>query len=113
MSNFFYFCQKKKNNEFAYLSISSRDVGAGADLEQTKFPVLGEYTGSLWTQNHHATSRLGGVSFFCNNLWTIFCFCRNTLIIILFKQEQELYDKEGLGVKTVTYIDNQDCIGEH
>ena len=27
-------------------------------------------------------------------------------------QEQELYDREGLGVKTVTYMDNQDCIGE-
>ena len=23
-----------------------------------------------------------------------------------------MYDKEGLGVKTVTYMDNQDCIGE-
>ena len=110
MSNFLNFA-KKKTNEFAYMSISSSDVGAGADLEHTKFPVLGEYTGSLWTQNHHATSRLGGVSFVCNNLWTIFCSCSNTLI--LFKQEQELYDKEGLGVKTVTYMDNQDCIGEH
>lgn len=46
MSNFFIFA-KKKNSEFAYLSISSSDVGEGADLEQTKFPVLGEYTGSL------------------------------------------------------------------
>ena len=42
---------------------------------------------------------------------TNFLFLLSTLI--LFKQEQELYDKEGLGVKTVTYIDNQDCIGEH
>ena len=24
-----------------------------------------------------------------------------------------MYDKEGLGVKTVTYMDNQDCIGEN
>lgn len=23
-----------------------------------------------------------------------------------------MYDREGLGVKTVTYMDNQDCIGE-
>ena len=25
----------------------------------------------------------------------------------------ELYDKEGLGVKTVTFVDNQDCIGKY
>ena len=24
-----------------------------------------------------------------------------------------MYDREGLGVKTVTYMDNQDCIGKH
>ena len=23
-----------------------------------------------------------------------------------------MYDREGLGVKSVTYMDNQDCIGE-
>ena len=27
-------------------------------------------------------------------------------------QEQELYQKEGLGVNEVHYVDNQDCIGE-
>lgn len=27
-------------------------------------------------------------------------------------QEQELYQKEGLGVNEVRYVDNQDCIGE-
>ena len=26
-------------------------------------------------------------------------------------QEQELYQKEGLGVNEVHYVDNQDCIG--
>lgn len=29
-----------------------------------------------------------------------------------FVQEQELYQKEGLGVSEVHYVDNQDCIGE-
>lgn len=29
----------------------------------------------------------------------------------LFLQEQELYQKEGLGVSEVHYVDNQDCIG--
>ncbi|KXJ14045.1 Unconventional myosin-VI [Exaiptasia diaphana] len=29
----------------------------------------------------------------------------------ILKQEQELYDREGLGVKSVKYMDNQDCIG--
>jgi len=27
-------------------------------------------------------------------------------------QEQALYEKEGLCVKKIDYIDNQDCIGE-
>jgi hypothetical protein len=27
------------------------------------------------------------------------------------KEEQLLYDSEGLGLKKITYIDNQDCIG--
>ena len=27
-------------------------------------------------------------------------------------QEQELYQKEGLGLTEVRYTDNQDCIGE-
>lgn len=30
----------------------------------------------------------------------------------MFLQEQELYQKEGLGVNEVHYVDNQDCIGE-
>lgn len=30
---------------------------------------------------------------------------------VLFVQEQELYQKEGLGVNEVHYVDNQDCIG--
>lgn len=28
-------------------------------------------------------------------------------------QEQALYEKEGLAVKKIEYVDNQDCIGEH
>lgn len=31
--------------------------------------------------------------------------------IIFDLQEQELYQKEGLGVNEVHYVDNQDCIG--
>ena len=27
-------------------------------------------------------------------------------------QEQALYEKEGLNVKKIEYVDNQDCIGE-
>lgn len=34
------------------------------------------------------------------------------LMTIMFdSQEQELYQKEGLGVNEVHYVDNQDCIG--
>lgn len=30
----------------------------------------------------------------------------------ILKEEQHLYDKEGLGLRKITYVDNQDCIGE-
>ena len=34
------------------------------------------------------------------------------LMTVMFDlQEQELYQKEGLGVNEVHYVDNQDCIG--
>jgi myosin-6 len=29
----------------------------------------------------------------------------------ILKEEQVLYEKEGLGLKKIHYIDNQDCIG--
>ena len=29
-----------------------------------------------------------------------------------FVQEQALYEKEGLNVKKIHYVDNQDCIGK-
>ena len=32
---------------------------------------------------------------------------------LLSAQEQELYKKEELGLTTVHYVDNQDCIGMH
>ena len=30
----------------------------------------------------------------------------------ILKEEQTLYDKEGLGLRKISYIDNQDCIGK-
>ena len=30
----------------------------------------------------------------------------------ILKEEQHLYDKEGLGLRKITYVDNQDCIGK-
>ena len=33
-------------------------------------------------------------------------------IVNCWLQEQALYEKEGLCVKKINYIDNQDCIGE-
>lgn len=32
--------------------------------------------------------------------------------LVMFFQEQELYQREGLGVNEVHYVDNQDCIGK-
>lgn len=31
----------------------------------------------------------------------------------ILKEEQLLYEKEGLGLKKIHFIDNQDCIGKH
>jgi myosin heavy subunit len=30
----------------------------------------------------------------------------------ILKEEQALYEKEGLKVKKISYVDNQDCIGK-
>ena len=40
----------------------------------------------------------------------ISCLSISVMMVISF-QEQELYQKEGLGVNEVHYVDNQDCIG--
>eukprot|EP00794_Sanderia_malayensis_P000402 gene402-1036_t len=59
---------------------------------------------------------IAGFEFFEINSFEQFCinYCNEKLQQFfnerILKQEQELYDKEGLGVKTVTYVDNQDCI---
>lgn len=59
---------------------------------------------------------IAGFEYYEFNSFEQFCinYCNEKLQQLfndrILKQEQELYDKEGLGVKTVTYIDNQDCI---
>lgn len=40
----------------------------------------------------------------CHEVVSCLCF-------VLGRQEQELYQREGLGVNEVHYVDNQDCIG--
>ncbi len=58
----------------------------------------------------------------CNNYSTSECSKRsglmqfpkklnNSFIFHLSKQEQELYKREGLGIPSTRYFDNQDCIG--
>ena len=53
----------------------------------------------------------------CNNSSTRYYFAskmfqllRNIFLQRILKDEQELYKKEGLGVKSVSFVDNQDCI---
>lgn len=46
---------------------------------------------------------------------SIFPLSAKTMFSFFFffsPQEQELYQKEGLGVNEVHYVDNQDCIGQ-
>ena len=47
--------------------------------------------------------------------WLVTVIVRSSsfiLYLLIHIQEQELYERESLGVNTVTYVDNQDCIGE-
>ena len=55
--------------------------------------------------------------FFAVNSFEQFCinYCNEKLQYFfnerILRQEQELYDKEGLNVPKIEYADNQDCIG--
>lgn len=59
---------------------------------------------------------IAGFEYYEFNSFEQFCinYCNEKLQQLfndrILKQEQELYDKEGLGVKSVTFVDNQDCI---
>ena len=50
---------------------------------------------------------------YCCCCFPVYCCHISCLHIFLFLfQEQELYKRESLGVTEVTYMDNQDCIGQ-
>ncbi|XP_033126279.1 unconventional myosin-VI-like [Anneissia japonica] len=59
---------------------------------------------------------IAGFEYFTLNSFEQFCinYCNEKLQQFfnqrVLKEEQELYEKEGLGVNAVTYSDNQDCI---
>ncbi|XP_071489827.1 unconventional myosin-VI-like [Diadema antillarum] len=59
---------------------------------------------------------IAGFEFFTLNSYEQFCinYCNEKLQQFfnqrVLKEEQELYERESLGVNTVTYVDNQDCI---
>ena len=59
---------------------------------------------------------IAGFEYFKHNSFEQFCinFCNEKLQQFfndrIIKQEQALYEAEGLGVKFVEYVDNQDCI---
>lgn len=59
---------------------------------------------------------IAGFEYFQTNSFEQFCinYCNEKLQQFfndrILKQEQELYDKEDLGVKRIDFIDNQDCI---
>ena len=59
---------------------------------------------------------IAGFEYFTVNSFEQFCinYCNEKLQQFfnqrILKDEQELYEKEGLGVKNVSFVDNQDCI---
>ena len=59
---------------------------------------------------------IAGFEYFAVNSFEQFCinYCNEKLQQFfnqrILKDEQELYKKEGLGVKNVNFVDNQDCI---
>ena len=59
---------------------------------------------------------IAGFEYFTVNSFEQFCinYCNEKLQQFfnqrILKDEQELYVKEGLGVKNVSFVDNQDCI---
>lgn len=59
---------------------------------------------------------IAGFEYFAVNSYEQFCinYCNEKLQQFfnqrILKDEQELYQKEGLGVKNVKFVDNQDCI---
>lgn len=59
---------------------------------------------------------IAGFEYFTVNSFEQFCinYCNEKLQQFfnerILKQEQLLYEKEGLGVKKIVYVDNQDCI---
>lgn len=56
--------------------------------------------------------------YFPVNSFEQFCinYCNEKLQMFfnerILKEEQALYEKEGLGLRKISYADNQDCIGK-
>ncbi|KAK0424459.1 hypothetical protein QR680_008675 [Steinernema hermaphroditum] len=68
------------------------------------------------SQNYIGVLDIAGFEFFAVNSFEQFCinYCNEKLQQFfndrILKQEQELYEKEGLDVPRIEYSDNQDCI---
>ncbi len=75
-------------------------------------PVLNIF--QLIPSNNFVSSKLSYKTDISNFIH-LFSYCNEKLQQFfnerILKEEQVLYEKEGLGLKKIHYIDNQDCIG--
>jgi Myosin heavy chain len=75
-------------------------------------------TAPLFPPNVVISTLLALTEYFTVNSFEQFCinYCNEKLQQFfnerILKDEQELYQREGLHVKKIDFVDNQDCIGE-
>merc|ERR1711971_1152816 len=102
-----------------YEASNARDALAKAIYSRLFDYIVGRINASIPYQEsayYIGVLDIAGFEYFTVNSFEQFCinYCNEKLQQFfnqrILKDEQELYKKEGLGVKNVNFVDNQDCI---